>query len=384
MHTLNKLKNKDKSEKNRTNKNIMKNIIPQEALKPFVVIYLFLFNLCLPLVTYAAEADMFIFFEKTTGNSYIALRYFSFVFTIVQYGVTLAGLLIIAFKVLTMAASITVLVSPPFFTMVHGKKNNLKKQYDVSGRQGDSSSKDIFFYYASCCIPDFVAISDFADTIGGGDDRGGGSSGDKKWDSVPTIGEYMKKEMVSFVVITLFGAMLYSGQTQRIVANFARGGQVIAEKVATIDISGTVDRALSSGKDFKFAYGNSIEGDNKKRVSDAVYKAAKGAVPDARDSTYLSTLGSNIQSQVDSYISNVQDGYSNPSLQFKVSFIENASNVKEIPATDDGFGGQSGMKKIALSSIAPVPKSPPDYYSTGAIIIEYTAQKSSTQGVTNN
>ncbi|WP_272725860.1 hypothetical protein, partial [Escherichia coli] len=114
--------------------------------------------------------------------------------------------------------------------------------------------------------------------------------------------EYIKKEMVSFVLISLLGAMLFSGQTQRIVANLARGGQAVAEKLATVDVSGMVDRALNSGKDFKFAYGNSMEGENKQRISESVYKAEKGAVPEARDSEYLSTLGSNIQSQVDKFI----------------------------------------------------------------------------------
>lgn len=352
-----------------------KNITDQQFKK---ILFLSTIIVCLvmPLISANDGSDMFVFMEQTKGNTYLGFKYFSIIFTAVQWIVTLAGLLIISLKVMTMAASLVVLTNPPIFDLVHTKKVGLRGA-KKDGKGGDTDTKDLIFYYLSYIIPDFLAVSSFSNIA---TTQPSNKSSADKYDQYPTIGEYVKEDMVSFILITLVGAMLFSGQTQRIVANFARGGQTVAEKIATADISGMVDRALNSGKDFKFVYGNSIEGDNKKKLSDKVYAAAKGAVPDARDTEYLSALGANIQKGIDGYISGIQDGYANPSLQYKVSFIENADNVKELTATDDGFGGQSGLKKIPLSSISSVPKSPPSYFSSGAVIIEYTAQKSSNQG----
>lgn len=351
--------------------------ITDAQFKKIITLSTLIVCLVMPLIG-AKGSDMFDFMERTQGNTYIGFKYFSIIFTAVQWIVTLAGLLIIALKVMTMAASIVVLTNPPIFDLVHTKKVGL--QGIKKGNGGEANTKDLIFYYLSYIIPDFLAVSSFSHLATTPSNNTSSKATSDKYPQYPTIGEYVKEDMVSFILITLVGAMLFSGQTQRIVANFARGGQTVAEKIATADISGMVDRALNSGKDFKFVYGNSIEGDNKKKLSEKIYAAAKGAVPEARDTDYLTSLGSKIQQGIDSYIPGIQDGYSNPSLQYKVSFVENADNVKELSASDDGFGGQAGLKKISLSSISSVPKSPPSYYSTGAIIIEYTAQKSSSQG----
>lgn len=338
----------------------------------FILTLICILVVSIPLSAHA-DSDLYQFFEETQGETYLAYRYFSFIFTVTQLIVTLTGLLLLSYKVVTMACSFLVTVAPSLFVMIHTKKSDLQKKE----HKGDNANtNDIFWYYLSYLIPDILFLSDFIDVV----DNNSSSHVDKKWDHIPTIGEYFKKEIVTFVVVTLLGAMLFSGQTQRIVANFAKGGQALASKLEKIDIAGMVDSSLNSGKDFKFVFGNSIDGKNKKRLAESIYGSAKSAVPDARDSQYLSTLGSNIQKGIDSYISGITDNYSNPTLTFKTTFVENATNIADKAATDDGYGGQYGVKVIKLSSIATMPKNPPAYFQTGAVVVEYTAQKSSGQG----
>lgn len=354
--------------------------IKKNYLSVIVSFMLILVILNMPSIAYA-DSDLYQFFEETQGQTYIAYRYFSFVFKLTQLIVTLAGLLILCFKVATMASSFLVTVNPPLFSMIHSKKTKLISKYSDKKNSEEGITKDLFFYYLSFAIPDFLYFSDFSDTL---DEGESGKYGEKKWDHIPTIGEYFKKEVVSFVVVTLLGAMLFSGQTQRIVANFAKGGQALASKIENLNIAGMVDSAMNAGKDFKFVFGNSIEGKNKKRLADAMYSSAKSAVPDARDSEYLATLGSKIQSVVNTYMSDIQDGYANPTLSFKTTFVENATNVASKDASDDGYGGLYGVKVVYLKNISSIPKNPPAYYNTGAIVIEYTAQKASTQSQINN
>lgn len=320
-----------------------------------------------------ADSDLYSFFDETQGKTYLAYRYFSFIFSVTQLIVTLTGLLLLSYKVVTMCCSFLVTVAPSLFVMIHEKKKKLRDEH--SGKHNEGSN-DIFWFYLSYIIPDFLFLSDFLEVI---DDSHAKSVGEKKWEYIPTIGEYFKKEIVTFVIVTLLGAMIFSGQTQRIVANFAKGGQALASKLEKLDIAGMVDSSLNSGKDFKFVFGNSVDGKNKTRLAQSIYGSARSAVPDARDSEYLSTLGSNIQAGIDSYISGITDSYSNPTLSFKTTFVENATNVKDKVATDDGYGGLYGVKVIYLNTISAIPNSPPEYFNTGAVVVEYTAQKSSTQ-----
>ena len=218
-----------------------------------------------------------------------------------------------------------------------------------------------------------MALSDFKDASQGSMQRTGNSSTDK-WDGqIPSVGEYIKEEMISFVLISLVGAMLFSGQTQRIVANFARGGQVIAEKVATADIPGKVRTWTESGKDYVFAYPSDVKGSNQKKLASKMYESVKNFAPEDRSTTWLNSMGGKIKGNTDSFNPG-KDLINNPTLTYKVYIVENGSGLTDVDAAEDQYGLMTGIKTYPISGLT-TPGKVPQNWNTAKIVVEYSAQQ---------
>lgn len=279
-------------------------------------------------------------------NDLIAKYAQGFIF-LVQLIISLAGFIVLAMKTISIAFSLAYLSNPKFFDDIHQRKMNSKSQNMASGgglldriRNG-SNGDGIVMPILSMIMPDIKQLSDFGD----------GANGEQSiyyQDGMPTIGTYLRENIINFALIATLSAMLFSGMILRIIANIGQGGLVLGEKLETMNVEAKTKLALETGKDYQFIFPKDVKGDNKSELANKLYSNIKSLVPDNRSETFLQAVGGKIYPYVnnDALIPEaaIKAGFANPTLEFDITFTKQAVAQNTTPTQDS----TTGVKSIVL------------------------------------
>jgi hypothetical protein len=305
------------------------------------------------------ESDAF------TGSYAILEKYSSFVISLVKIIVSISGLLMYAFQVIVTAASFLYVSFPRLFDTI----DEIKQQKQAGGGQFYGQGNFVMFI-AATLIPNVKELSDFNSRTG---------YNYITQDGRPTIATYVRENAVRFFVIAFLGAIIFGGQYTKIIANFTRGGVVIAEAFGSVDIENKMRKIVEADKDYEFVFVNTTEGKMKKRIAQKIYSTVKDNY-NIRTAEFNDALGSKIYTALSSgSLSNItlknSNAYGNQTLSIRVKYLETALSDAAIQEGNKaGNSGTSLLKQLRMSDLVDASFNP-----KGVIVIQYSVSDVFTQ-----
>lgn len=208
------------------------------------------------------------------GRNDMVAKYSTWIAWGAQLIITACGFMIICLKTVTIGMTLLYLTHPRFWDGVSLAKANLMGN-------GDWLSTIVGFI-----VPDVKKYSEYGEI---GDDAMYEVGG------IATIGSYVKKNMVQFIVLVTLASVLWSGKLLKLVGGISQGCVAVVDWALAIDYGGKVNDMLEADRDYQFMYDKTDQAEvNKSKVAQALYSQVKTAVSDNRTSAFLNSAGAKI------------------------------------------------------------------------------------------
>lgn len=294
----------------------------------FTFIFICLLQVVCLATNISANSDIMHIIDSPTlrGRNDLVDKYSTTIAFIAQCIITAVGFFVIALKTITIAFSILYLTNPALWNKVHEIKEHAKQQKD----------NDWLSHIVSIVTPDIKGYSDFSDQ----------NQAQTAWDDggLETIGTYVKKHGITFVVLITLASVLWSGKMLKLVGALSEGCVAVVDMALSIDYAGKVKGILEADRDYKFMFdANTEKGQLQERLAKSLYNQVKTAVSDNRTSSFLNSLGEGVEKVVNE-MSSKDDlvggtntkhvNWNNPSLTYQIEWNSDAPK-------DHGKGSES-------------------------------------------
>lgn len=273
-----------------------------------------LFILTLPMFADEASYDIMGVINSNIlrGNNQIVSKYSGVLSIGAQFIITACGFFIIALKTCTIAFTLLYLTHPRFWNKV----SDIKKESQERAKGGG----DWLATIVSWLTPDVKSLSEYGQVDGNEEamyDIGG----------IQTIGTYVRKNAVQFIVLITLASILWSGKLLQLVGLMSKGCEAVVDFALNIDYGGKVTSVLEADRDFQFLYDvNQVNEQNKQKFAKALYSKVKMAVPDNNTSEFYNDIGTNIKEYISNMSADLASSsapyvkWDNPTLTFSITW----------------------------------------------------------------
>ncbi|MBP3909539.1 MAG: hypothetical protein J6D33_11485 [Turicibacter sp.] len=274
-----------------------------------------LFVLMTPLYADELNSDIMNVLESSIlrGNNNIVATYSGILAWGAQFIITACGFFIIALKTCTIAFTLLYLTHPRFWDSVSNIKQEAKGRAQGGG--------DWLATIVSWLTPDVRALSEYGQVQGE----------DAMYDigGIQTIGTYVRKNAVQFIVLITLASVLWSGKLLILLGRMSQGCEAVIDWALNVDYGGSVKSMLESDRDYQFLFDTSKnEGRNKQKFAKSLYSKVKTAVPDNNTSDFFNDIGTKIQERLNTGELATLDGegvsshvkWENPTLTYAITW----------------------------------------------------------------
>ena len=264
------------------------------------------------------------------GNNQIVAKYSGVISVGTQFIITACGFFIIALKTCTIAFTILYLTHPRFWNSVSDAKERAMES-------AKSQGNDWLATIVSWLTPDVKALSEY-----------GQMDEESMYDvgGLQTVGTYIRKNIVQFIVLLTLASILWSGKLLKLVGLMSKGCEAVVDFALNIDYGGKVTAILEADRDYQFMYDvNSPAELNKQNFAKQLYSKVKMAVPDNNTSDFYNSVGDSIKELIGNMnkLSNDDNtakyvNWANPTLYFTITWnTSKPSNVGDTARVENGI-----------------------------------------------
>lgn len=303
------------------------------------------------------------------GNNQLVAKYSGILSIGAQFIITACGFFIIALKTCTIAFTLLYLSHPRLWDKVSGIKQ------EARGR-AQSGSGDWLATIISWLTPDVRELSEYGQVQGE----------DAMYDigGIQTIGTYVRKNMIQFIVLITLASILWSGKLLKLVAMMSKGCEAVVDFALNVDYGGKVTSALEADRDYQFMFDvNTATGQNKQKFAKALYAKVKAAVPDNNTSEFYNDAGKAVYDLVNTDMATlVNDAtaqkyvrWDNPTLTFSITW--NTAKPTGASTTAQVLNGiwQIPADKLVNASLNNVTTTQQDVNKNGIFYVSFTASQ---------